>query len=226
MPQRDYSHLSAPELIDLLKQRDAQAHFGLVWERDQIEKDKHLNDDFVGLELATELCHGQGPYKNLVIEGDNFDALRHLLMTHAGRMNVIYVDPPYNTGSTASNRQGWVYNDKFFDPNSRYRHSTWLEFMYPRLQLACDLLADDGVFMVSIDDTELYNLKLLLDRVFGPRNFVANIVWHNSTSNHPTRVTVEHEYVLIYTKKRDANPPEWKSAEHPSKALLLEIGEH
>lgn len=224
MPQRDYSHLSAPELIDLLKQRDAQAHFGLVWERDQIEKDKHLNDDFVGLELASELCHGQGPYKNLVIEGDNFDALRHLLMTHAGRVNVIYVDPPYNTGSTASNRQGWVYNDKFFDPNSRYRHSTWLEFMYPRLQLACDLLADDGVFMVSIDDTELYNLKLLLDRVFGPKNFVGNIIWNNVTDNNPTRIAVEHEYVLVYTKKKSANPAVWKSSDSAAKSMLLRVG--
>lgn len=225
MPQRDYSHLSAPELIELLKQRDAQAHFGLVWERDAIEKDKRLNDDFVGLELVPDLSHGSGPHRNLVIEGDNFDALRHLLMTHAGRVNVIYIDPPYNTGSTATNRQGWVYNDRFFDPNSRYRHSTWLEFMFPRLQLAADLLAEDGVFMVSIDDTELYNLKLLLDRVFGPKNFIANIVWHNSTSNHPTRVTVEHEYILVYTKRKDVNPPEWKSVDHPAKALLLEIGD-
>lgn len=224
MPQRDYSHLSAPELIELLKQRDVQSHFGLVWERDQIEKDKRLNDDFVGLELVSDLCHGDGPYKNLVIEGDNFDALRHLLMTHAGRVNVIYVDPPYNTGSTASNRQGWVYNDKFFDPNSRYRHSTWLEFMYPRLQLACDLLTDDGVFMVSIDDTELYNLKLLLDRVFGPKNFVGNIIWNNVTDNNPTRIAVEHEYVLVYTKKKSANAPVWKSSEFGAKTLLVEIG--
>lgn len=225
MPQRDYSHLTKADLIELVKQRDAQAHFGLVWERDAIEKDRSINDEFVGLELVTELCHGEGPHRNLVIEGDNFDTLRHLLMTHAGRIDVCYIDPPYNTGSTSSNRQGWVYNDKFFDPNSRYRHSTWLEFMFPRLQLACDLLADEGVLMVSIDDTELYNLKLLLDRIFGPKNFIGNIVWHNSTSNHPTRVTVEHEYILVYTKRKDANPPEWKASEHPAKELLLEIGD-
>jgi adenine-specific DNA-methyltransferase len=225
MTQRDYSHLSKADLIELVKQRDAQAHFGLVWERDAIEKDTSINDEFVGLELVTDLCHGSGPHQNLVIEGDNFDTLRHLLMTHAGRVDVIYIDPPYNTGSTSTNRQGWVYNDKFFDPNSRYRHSTWLEFMFPRLQLAADLLADHGVFMVSIEDTELYNLKLLLDRVFGPRNFIGNIVWHNATSNHPTRVAVEHEYVLVYTKRKEANPGEWKASEHPAKELLLEVGE-
>lgn len=225
MSQRDYSHLSKADLIELVKQRDAQAHFGLVWERNSIEKDKQLNDEFVGLDLVPELCHGDGPHHNLVIEGDNFDALRHLLMTHAGRINVIYVDVPYNTGSTASNRQGWVYNDKFFDANSRYRHSTWLEFMFPRLQLACDLLADDGVFMVSIDDVELYNLKLLLDRVFGPKNFVGNIVWNNVTDNNPTRVAVEHEYVLVYAKKKAANPAVWKSSEFGAKEMLKKIGE-
>lgn len=224
MPQHDYSHLTRADLIELVKQRDAQAHFGLVWERDAIEKDKSINDEFVGLELVTELSHGTGPHRNLVIEGDNFDTLRHLLMTHAGRIDVCYIDPPYNTGSTASNRQGWVYNDKFFDPNSRYRHSTWLEFMFPRLQLACDLLAEHGVLMVSIDDTELYNLKLLLDRVFGPKNFIGNIVWKNVTDNNPTRVAVEHEYILVYAKNRAANPSVWKSSAYAAKDLLLRIG--
>lgn len=226
MPQRDYSHLTKADLIELVKQRDAQAHFGLIWERDAIEKDKSINDEFVGLELVPELSHGTGPHRNLVIEGDNFDTLRHLLMTHAGRIDVCYIDPPYNTGSTASNRQGWVYNDKFFDPTSRYRHSTWLEFMFPRLQLARDLLADHGVLMVSIDDTELYNLKLLLDRIFGPKNFLGNIVWKNVTDNNPTRVAVEHEYILVYTKKKASNPAVWKSSEFGAKEMLLEIGKN
>lgn len=225
MPPTDYSHLSKEDLVELLKQREARAHFGLVWERDQIEKDKRLNDEFVGLELVPELSHGPGPYDNLVIEGDNFDALRHLLMTHAGRVNVIYVDVPYNTGSTTTNRARWVYNDRFFDPKSRYRHSTWLEFMLPRMQLACDLLADNGVFMVSIDDNELYNLKLLLDRVFGANNFIGNIVWKNVTDNNPTRIAVEHEYVLVYTKRKAQNPPVWKSSEYAAKEILIAIGQ-
>lgn len=224
MPQRDYSHLTKADLIELVKQRDAQAHFGLVWERDDIEKDKSINDEFVGLDLVSELSHGSGPHQNFVIEGDNFDTLRHLLMTHAGRIDVCYIDPPYNTGSTSSNRKGWVYNDKFFDPNSRYRHSTWLEFMFPRLQLACDLLSDKGVLMVSIDDTELYNLKLLLDRVFGPKNFIGNIVWKNVTDNNPTRVAVEHEYILVYAKNKASNPSVWKSSAYAAKELLLQIG--
>lgn len=223
MAKRDYSHLSQPELIELLKRRDAHAHFGLVWERDAIERDRKLNDEFVGLRLDEDLSHGAGPHQNLIIEGDNFDGLRHLLMTHAGLIDVIYIDPPYNTGNT-SQREGWVYNDHRFDPNSKYRHSTWLEFMFPRLQLAHDLLSDDGVILISIDDSELYNLKLLMDRIFGPSNFIANIIWNNVTDNNPSRVAVEHEYILVYTKEKAENPPVWKSASHPAKAILIRIG--
>lgn len=222
MAKRDYTHLSQVELIELVKRRDAQAHFGLVWERDAIERDRKLNDEFVGLRLIKDLSHGASPGPNLVIEGDNFDVLRNLLMTHAGRVNVIYIDPPYNTGNT-SQREGWVYNDHRFDPNSKYRHSTWLEFMFPRLQLAHDLLADDGAIFISIDDAELYNLKLLMDRIFGPSNFVANIVWNNVTDNNPSRVAIEHEYILVYTKEKTENPPVWKSADHPAKEALLKI---
>ena len=223
MPRRDYSHLSQPELLELLKRRDAQTHFGLVWEREAIEHDRKLNDEFVGLRFDERLSYGEPPHENLIIEGDNFDALRHLLMTHAGLVNVIYIDPPYNTGSTTQ-REGWVYNDRRFDPNARYRHSTWLEFMFPRLQLAHDLLADQGVILVSIDDSELYNLKLLMDRIFGPANFIANIIWKNVTDNNPSRVAVEHEYILVYTKEKAQNPPVWKSTSHPAKDILLSIG--
>ena len=106
MPTRDYTHLTPPELIELLRRRDAQAHFGLVWERDEIEYDRKLNDDFVGLVMDSAKSFGSPPYEHLIIEGDNFDALRHLLMTHAGRINVIVADPSYNTGNT-SRRQGW-----------------------------------------------------------------------------------------------------------------------
>jgi adenine-specific DNA-methyltransferase len=83
----------------------------------------------------------------LVIEGDNFDALRWLRMGFAGRVKCIYIDPPYNTG-----HKDWVYNDRYFDANDRYRHSTWLEFLYRRLVLARDLLSEDGVIFISIND--------------------------------------------------------------------------
>ncbi len=97
--------------------------------------------------------------------------------------------------------------------------------MFPRLQLAHDLLADDGVIFVSISDAELYNLKLLMDRIFGPSNFIANIVWNNVTDNNPSRVAIEHEYILVYTKEKSENPPVWKSAAHPAKEALLKIAD-
>jgi adenine-specific DNA-methyltransferase len=81
------------------------------------------------------------------------------------------------------------------------------------------------VIFVSIDDSELYNLKLLMDRIFGPSNFIANIVWNNVTDNNPSRVAVEHEYILVYTKEKAENPPVWKSAAHPAKEALLKIAD-
>src|SRR5690606_8308638 len=156
-----YAHLTREQLLRLLERRDAERQLGLVWERDEIEADRALNDDFVALELDEALSHGEAPWDNLIVEGDNYDALRYLRMTHAGRIRCIYIDPPYNTGN-----RDFVYNDRFVDRSHRFRHSLWLEFMYRRLQLAKDLLADDGVIFVSIDDNELFRLGMLMDRVF------------------------------------------------------------
>ena len=217
MASTDYTTLTQAELIELLKARDAQANYGLVWERDEIDPDTKINDDFVAVRLDSELSCGEGPHDNLIIEGDNFDALRNLLMTHAGRVNCVYLDMPYNTG-----RKDFVYNDRYFDPNSRFRHSTWLEFVSRRLCLVRDLMADTGVILLSINDIELYNLRLLMDRIFGESNFVANIVWKNATDNNPTRVAVEHEYILVYTKKKSSNPAVWKSADIVTKKTLLD----
>lgn len=191
----EYESLPREALIELLKRRDSQAPYGLVWERHGITHDKALNRDFVGLELDPALSCGPIPWPNLVIEGDNYDALRHLVSTHAGQVNLIYIDPPYNTG-----RQDFVYNDSYFDPTNRYRHSTWLEFMYQRLRLAKDLLTEDGVIFVSIDDNELFNLGLLMNKVFGESNFIANVIWQKvySPKNTAMHFSDDHEYVLVY----------------------------
>lgn len=107
---RDYSHLSREELLSLLEARDRRdaTKFGLVWEANEIDRDKALNNDFVALDLAPSLCEGSAPWKNLIIEGDNFDALRYLKMTFGGRVKCIYIDPSYNTGN-----KDFVYNDHF-----------------------------------------------------------------------------------------------------------------
>ena len=195
-----YEHLSREELIAQLQLRDSQTPYGLVWEQKNISPDKALNTDFVGLEIDPALSCGAAPWRNLIIEGDNYDALRHLVSTHAGQVKLIYIDPPYNTG-----RKDFVYNDSFFDPTNLYRHSTWLEFMYQRLRLAKDLLAEDGVIFVSIDDNELFNLGLLMNKVFGENNHIANVIWQKvySPKNTAVHFSDDHEYVLVYAANRN-----------------------
>ncbi len=158
--------------------------------------------------------------QNVYISGDNLDALQHLVKSYSGRVKVIYIDPPYNTGS-----DGFVYNDKFsftaddlaarlaVSPERAERilsmtrrgsasHAAWLTFMLPRLSFARDLLTDDGVIFISIDDNEQANLKKLCDEVFGEENFIANLVWERAYSpkNDPKYVSNSHEYVLMYAK--------------------------
>ncbi len=181
-----YDDLTHEELVRLLEARDRRdaTRFGLVWEANEIERDKALNGDFVALDLDEKLSCGEAPYKNLIIEGDNFDALRHLRMCYAGKVKCIYIDPPYNTGN-----KDFVYNDRFVDKEDGWRHSKWCEFMFQRLTLAKDLLTQDGVIFVSIDDNEVATLRLLMDRIFGAGNFVANCIWqkrYSCSNDHKT----------------------------------------
>lgn len=190
----NYDQYSRDELLRLLRERDRKPRFGLVWERDEIEHDQSLNDDFVALDLDPALSCGAAPYENLIIEGDNFDALRYLRMTHAGRVKCIYIDPPYNTGN-----RDFIYNDRFVDKDDAYRHSKWLEFMYRRLVLAKDLLAEDGVIFVSIDDNEMLHLGMLMDQIFGAGSFIANIIWQKRTSpDARIELGPAHDYIIVY----------------------------
>jgi adenine-specific DNA-methyltransferase len=192
-----YDHLSKDELARLLEARDRRdaTRFGLVWEANEIERDKAINADFVALDLVPELSVGEGPWRNLIIEGDNFDALRYLRMTYAGRVKCIYIDPPYNTGN-----RDFVYNDRFVDVNDSWRHSTWVEFMYQRLTIAKELLTQDGVIFVSIDDNEVFALGLLMNRIFGERNFIANVIWQKAFSpkNTAKHFSADHDFILVY----------------------------
>ncbi len=198
-----YDHLDRDALIRLLQRRDAERQLGLVWERDEIDVDAALNDDYVALQLDAALSHGDAPWNNLIIEGDNYDALRALRMSHkdkTNRIRCIYIDPPYNTGN-----RDFVYNDRFVDKTHRFRHSLWLEFMYRRLSLAKELLADDGVIFVSIDDNEIFRLGMLMDRVFGEANLIQTLVWKKSYGGgaKTKHVVGLHEYVLCFAKNKD-----------------------
>lgn len=159
--------------------------------------------------------------KNIYITGDNLDALKHLLKSYYGQVKCIYIDPPYNTGS-----DGFVYNDNFSFTSEELQiklgisqeqadkildltkrgsasHSAWLMFMMPRLQLARDLLSDDGVIFISIDDNEQANLKLLCDSIFGEENFEANIaVVVNPGGRDYKQVAITNEYLLVYSQEK------------------------
>jgi adenine-specific DNA-methyltransferase len=189
-----YDSLTHSQLVNLLRKRDSEKKLGLVWERDEIEADAAIDANFVACTLDPGLSDGAAPWRNLVIEGDNFDALRWLRMTHARRVKCIYIDPPYNTGN-----KDWVYNDHYIEPSDRYRHSTWLEFLFRRLELARDLLSSDGVILVSINDENRAKLELLMDEVFtGMR--VGSLVWRTKDSSNDAgrNFSSVHEHVLVY----------------------------
>ncbi|WP_372168202.1 site-specific DNA-methyltransferase [Xanthomonas axonopodis] len=195
--------LGAPELRRLLVEHLTKRKLGLTWERNAIEHDEALNADVVLPQLVSELSHKPADagerfvHRNLVIEGDNFDSLRLLKATHAGRIRVIYIDPPYNTGN-----KDWVYNDRYVGKADRWRHSQWLEFLYRRLLLARELLAPDGVILVSINDENRSRLELLMDEVF-PGRRLGSLVWRTKDTGNDLsqRFSHVHEHVLLY-----ANP--------------------
>ena len=154
------------------------------------------------------------PDGNLIIHGDNLLALKSLLPRYEGRVNCVYIDPPYNTGN-----EGWVYNDKVNSPLMRawlaengsvegedmLRHDKWLCMMWPRLHLLRDLLADDGVILVSIDDNEQHRLRMLMDEIFGEENFVANIVWnHRKSSQNDIDFSLSHNHIVCYARERSS----------------------
>lgn len=135
---------------------------------------------------------------HVLIEGDNLHALQVLSFTHQESIDVIYIDPPYNTGN-----KDFKYNDRFVDKEDSYRHSKWLSFMAKRLRIAKRLLKDSGVIFISIDENEYANLKILADEVFTEVNFVENIVWNKRVPKNDKGVGSIHEYVLLYTKSQN-----------------------
>jgi adenine-specific DNA-methyltransferase len=195
-----YDDLNREELLRLLEARDRRdaTKFGLVWEANEIERDQALNNDFVALDLLPEHSVGAAPWRNLIIEGDNFDALRYLRMTFAGQVKCILIDPPYNTG-----KKDFVYNDRFLDENNSWRFSTWLEFLYQRLVIARDLLREDGVLLCCINDDNRAKLEMLLDKVM-PGMRIGSMTWRtrDSTSAKGRNFSDVHEHILIYGRDR------------------------
>lgn len=157
---------------------------------------------------------------NIYIEGDNLEVLKLLQRGYHGKVKMIYIDPPYNTGGD------FVYKDSFGQTIADYReqagltgqsnsksdgrfHANWCSMIYPRLKLARELLRPDGILVASIDENERTNLQSLLNEVFGEQNFAGEIVWKNSSKNDQAYISMQHEYMLVYVKDKGANAGEW-----------------
>ncbi len=197
---RDLEGLTNEEksnLIGLLRQHKK---YGLVWEDKPEDVEERLREELPILKEVKEraLISDQPDAPNhILIEGDNLEALTALSYTHEGKIDVIYIDPPYNTGN-----KDFVYNDSYVDTEDSYRHSKWLSFMSKRLRIAKRLLSDKGVIFISIDDNEQANLKLLCDEVFGEKNFVDIFSWNKTETpaNLALKTKKAIEYIICYTK--------------------------
>lgn len=183
-------------LIGLLREHKK---YGLVWEDKPEDVEERLRESLPVLREVKDkaiLSDELDAPNHILIEGDNLEALTALSYTHEGRIDVIYIDPPYNTG-----HKDFTYNDTFVDGDDGYRHSKWLSFMSKRLKIAKSLLKNKGMIFISIDDNEDAQLKLLCDEVFLNRNKVSDIIWQSRKSvSNDTFVSMNHNYTLVYAK--------------------------
>lgn len=185
-------------LLGLLRENKT---YGLVWEDKPEDVEERLRDELPILTEVPEraiISEDKDAPNHILIEGDNLEALATLAYTHEGKIDVIYIDPPYNTGN-----KDFIYNDSYVDKEDSYRHSKWLSFMNRRLKIAKKLLSDRGIIFISIDDNEQAQLKLLCDEVFGNKNFVADLIWSNQEgggSSDSKLFRIKHEHIIVFSK--------------------------
>ena len=214
--------------IARLKRNLKEQRYGLVW----LDVPEAFEDDVENklpiLKEVPELAikNNDGKPTHILIEGDNYHTLTCLNYTHKGKIDVIYIDPPYNTGSDGFRYKDKRIIDKFPDgtevPKGHpFRHSYWLSFMRKRLELARDLLKDTGIILINIGDDEMAQLKILCDEIFGEKNFVANIIWNKTDTNRKGSqyIKVKHEYLLCYLKKNGFREENWSINKEMSETL-------
>lgn len=177
--------------------------YGLVWEEHEEAVDVQMKTHIpVFTEVKEkEICTNADENYNFLLEGDNLHSLYLLEKTHKGKIDVIYIDPPYNTGK----KDDFKYNDAFVVKEDAFRHSKWLSFMSERLKIAKKLLAEQGIIFISIDDNEQATLKLLCDEILGEHNYITSLIWQKKKggSNDSRHVATEHEYILVYANDID-----------------------
>ncbi|MHA3839010.1 site-specific DNA-methyltransferase [Mycoplasma sp. HF14] len=198
--ESDSLSLEEREVFASIKELLHTKKYGLVFEEKEEDIVKLTNESILTLTQKDSILVDENKKLNYLIEGDNYQSLKLLLKTHRNRIDVIYIDPPYNTGARSGDG-GFVYNDSFVDAEDGFRHSKWLSFMKARLQIAKELLADDGMIFISIDDNEQAQLKMLCDEIFGERNFISNLIWNKHNAQNDAKfVERNHEYILFYAK--------------------------
>ncbi|WP_288838711.1 site-specific DNA-methyltransferase [uncultured Megasphaera sp.] len=173
--------------------------YGLVWEKHEEQVDRMMQDNipvFTEVKEREIKAIDENAY-NFLLEGDNLHSLKLLEKTHAGKIDVIYIDPPYNRG-----KNDFRYNDDYIVKEDGYKHSKWLSFMEERLIVAKELLSDKGLIFISIDDNEIAQLRLLMDEIFGESNFINSFIWkrNSSVKTEKDKFTINTEYVLLYAK--------------------------
>lgn len=176
--------------------------YGLVWEHHTENVDEMMKNNipvFTENKKLEIISNPTLPY-NFLLEGDNLHSLKLLEKTHKGKIDVIYIDPPYNRG-----KRDFIYDDDYIVKEDGYKHSKWLSFMNERLTLARKLLKDQGLIFISIDDNELSQTRLLMDEIFGEINFVNCFIWQRNSSvkTEKDKFTINTEYVLLYSKTRN-----------------------
>jgi adenine-specific DNA-methyltransferase len=206
MAEKDYSKLDKTELIKIVEKLESRKKYGLIWDEEKV-KEQFEKDAQNALPVIKEIKGKEITDKddskpvNILIEGDNYHALSVLNFTHQSRIDFIYIDPPYNTGST-----DWKYNNDYVDDSDSFRHSKWISFMDKRLRLAKSLLKDDGVICVTIDDYELPRLWMIMEEIFGYENHLGTLVIRNNPKGRMTqrKLSLVHEYALFFGKTEES----------------------
>jgi adenine-specific DNA-methyltransferase len=216
---------------------DADEKYGLNWHGKRRARQLALTPSTGTLRPCPEDSVEWETTQNLMIEGDNLEVLKLLQKSYAGKVKLIYIDPPYNTG------KDFVYPDSFQDSITNYLeltgqvesgakissnteasgrfHTDWLNMMYPRLKVARNLLREDGVLFVSIDEKEYSHLRSICVEVFGEENAIGTVVWKGATDNNPTQIATEHEYLLCFGRSKESAAGVWKNSDDAAKVTLL-----
>lgn len=189
--------------INQIEKELTSKKYGLVWEEHEEEVDVKMQTHipvFTEVEDKEIVGNNDSKQYHFLLEGDNLHSLKLLEKTHKGKIDVIYIDPPYNTGS-----KDFIYNDMQVAYEDTFRHSKWLSFMESRLKIAKKLLTRQGMLFISINDNEHAQLKLLCDSIFGENNYVTSLIWQKKKGggNDSRHVATEHEYVLFYALDKD-----------------------